>query len=358
MSGASAAAGDGSGGAARRREIAVGVIGLGLMGRTHIAAWRAAARAGNACRVVAVADPSPERLTGRAAVAGNLPEQAVDEPLFDPRAVRTGTDAATVLDDSDVEVVSICTPTDTHVDLARRALERGRHVLVEKPVSLDARAIDDLSATAARAGRICMPAMCMRFWPGWSWLREAVRDGRHGAVLSATFQRLGARPAWNPGFYGDRARSGGALFDLHVHDADLVHWLFGPPDSITATGTADHVTALYRYARGPAHVVLEGGWLGDGGFPFRMRYVVEFERATAEFDLRREPRLELVAAGRVESPTLDDWTGYDGEVRALLDAVRSAEAGALPTLAEAAAVTRSIQAYGLGGLTTGAAGSR
>jgi predicted dehydrogenase len=317
------------------------------MGRTHVEAWRSAARSGNPVRLVAVADPDPARLTGRVTVAGNLEGQADAGPLFDPRAVRTGTDAEAVLDDPEVEIVSICTPTDTHVNLARRALERGKHVLVEKPVSLDPRAIDDLAAAASRAGRICMPAMCMRFWPGWSWLFDAMRDGRFGAVRSATFERLGAPPGWNRAFYGDRTRSGGALFDLHVHDADLVHALFGRPDSVAAAGTSDHVTALYRYARGPAHVALEGGWLG-AGFPFRMRYVVAFERATAEFDLRREPKLEVARDGHVEAPALEPWTGYDGEVRALLDAVRGGDARGLPTLAEAAAVTRTIGAYGIG----------
>jgi len=330
-----------------RREISIGVIGLGLMGRTHIEAYRAAARSGNPCRLVAVTDPNAQRSTGHIPVEGNLQGSAGSELLFDPRAVRTGTDASTVLDDRQVELVSICTPTDTHVELARRALRAGKHVLLEKPVSLDPREIDALAIEAERANRICMPAMCMRFWPGWSWLREAVLDGRYGAVHSAVFQRCASRPTWNPGFYGDSKRSGGALFDLHVHDADLAHWLFGAPDSVVATGTCDHVTALYRYANGPRHVVLEGGWDHAAGFPFRMRFVVAFERATAEFDLRRTPSLEISIDGRIESPSLGDLKGYDGEVRALLDAVRSGDARALPTLSESATVTRAIHRYGV-----------
>ncbi|MCY2958831.1 MAG: Gfo/Idh/MocA family oxidoreductase [Planctomycetota bacterium] len=331
------------------REIGVGVIGLGLMGRTHVEAYGAASKAGPACRLVAVADPDAARLSGRVTVQGNLQASANDERLFDPRTVRTSTEAQRVIDDPEVELVSICTPTDTHVDLARRALRAGKHVLLEKPVSLDPVAIDELAGEAERAGRICMPAMCMRYWPGWSWLRDALGDGRHGAVQSAVFQRCASKPAWNPGFYADPTRSGGALYDLHVHDADLAHWLFGAPESIAATGTRDHVTALYRYAHGPQHVVLEGGWDHATGFPFRMRFVVVFERATAEFDLRRDPKLEISSDGRVETPVLDDWTGYDGEVRAVLESVRSGDARGLPTLREAAAVTRSIRRYGIGG---------
>ncbi len=337
----------------RPREVRVGVIGLGLMGRTHVESYRNADRAGEACRLVAVADPNPDRLTGRIAVEGNL--QSASDPdalLFDPLTVRTGTDAATVIDDSEVELVSICTPTDTHVELARRALRAGKHVLLEKPIALDPRAIDELGDEAQRAQRICMPAMCMRYWPGWSWLRDAVRDERYGPVRSAVFQRLASRPTWNPMFYADAARSGGALFDLHVHDADLAHWLFGAPDEITATGSIDHVTALYRYSNGPRHVVLEGGWDHASGFPFRMRFVVAFERATAEFDLRRDPALEISVDGRVETPALDTATGYDLEVRAALGAARDPSPSdlrrSLPTLAESAAVTRSILSYRIG----------
>lgn len=323
----------------------MGVVGLGLMGRTHIEAFSSARAAGNHNELVAVADPNAERLTGRIAVAGNLQTADVEVPLFDPRVVRTGTDAAVVIDDPEVELVSICTPTDSHVELARRALRAGKHVLLEKPVSLDPVAIDALAAEAERAQRICMPAMCMRFWPGWSWLRDAVRDQRYGPVHSAVFQRCASRPEWNAAFYADASRSGGALFDLHVHDADLAQWLFGAPDSIVATGSRDHVTALYRYARGPRHVALEGGWDHTPGFAFRMRFVLAFERATAEFDLRRDPRLEIAIDGRVETPALEPWTGYDGEVRALLDAVRAGRADGLPNLRESAAVTRSILSY-------------
>ncbi len=337
---------------ASARSVRVGVIGLGLMGRTHVEAYAAAAKAGNACRLVAVADPNADRLSGRIAVEGNL-QNASDGStiLFDPRVVRTGTSASGVIEDAEVELVSICTPTDTHVELAMRALRAGKHVLIEKPVSLDPSAIDALAEEARRADRICMPAMCMRFWPGWSWLRDSMQDGRYGSVVSAVFQRNASRPAWNPAFYTDAARSGGALFDLHVHDADLAHWLFGVPDEIAAMGSRDHVSALYRYANGPRHVLLEGGWDHAPGFPFRMRFVIAFERATAEFDLRRTPRLEISVDGAVETPTLDPMTGYDGEVRALLDAVRGAHINAkrddLPDLEQAATVTRSIQRYGI-----------
>ena len=119
--------------------------------------------------------------------------------------------------------------------------------------------------------------------PGWHEVRATVRDARYGAVRSASFQRLGSMPAWSRDFYADRKKSGGALVDLHIHDADFIRWCFGPPDGVTSAGTVNHLTALYRYSGGPAHVAAEGGWDHTPGFGFQMRYIVVFERATAEF---------------------------------------------------------------------------
>lgn len=82
---------------------------------------------------------------------------------------------------------------------------------------------------------------------------------------------------------------------------------------------------MYRYGRGsdgPVHVVAEGGWDNAEGFGFRMRYRVVFEEATAEFDLARSPRLMVSRDGRCEPVETDDTlTGYDGEIRAAVDAV-------------------------------------
>jgi predicted dehydrogenase len=188
-----------------------------------------------------------------------------------------------------------------------------------------------------------MPAMCMRFWPGWDWLREHVRRGTFGAVKSAVFSRLGTRPAWNPRFYADPNCSGGALFDLHVHDADFVRWCFGEPASLASTGTRDHVTTLYRFANGPPHVVAEGGWDHTSGFAFRMRYVVVFEHATADYDFSRTPRLVLAQNGASETIELPAHTGYDGEIRHLLAMIARGERDLHATVQESVGLTRMLE---------------
>lgn len=316
--------------------IGVGVVGLGFMGRTHVAAWQAAAAEGCGAALVAVCDPKPARLRGEFEQSGNL--GTASGKLFDPDSVRGTTRPEELFADPRVQIVSICTPTDSHVRLASAALRAGKHVLVEKPVSLDAGEVRALARVADEVGRICMPAMCMRYWPGWDWLREAVRNGTYGRVRSATFQRLGTAPTWGGGFYADTRRSGGARFDLHVHDVDFVAWCFGVPDAVRSTGDHVHVTTSFHFARGPAHVTAEGAWDLAPTAGFRMRYLVNFEHATAEFDLGRDPQLVLHGRMRSEGIPLARTLGYDGQVRALARAVRSGDVSALPTLAEAARV--------------------
>jgi predicted dehydrogenase/sugar phosphate isomerase/epimerase len=321
--------------------LGVGVIGLGYMGRTHLAAYRAAARAGHANRLVAVADRDVARLSQDETVAGNLDTGAGREMgIGDARPYE---DPKDLLADEDVELVSICTPTDTHVPLALAALRAKKHVLLEKPVALKARDVRRLAEAARKARRVCLPAMCMRFWPGWSWLREAVKARTYGPVRSAVFRRLGTRPGWSSDFYANLERSGGALFDLHVHDADFVTWCFGMPRAVVTTGTPEHVTTFYRYARGPAHVVAEGGWDHSPGFPFHMGYTVVFERATADYALGRDPCLQLARDGSVEAIPLDESTGYDGEIRHALDVIAK-RAKPIATLREATAVTAMLEA--------------
>lgn len=323
--------------------LGVGIVGLGFMGRTHARAYAALAAAGLPCQILAYCDHNPARVSRHTEESGNL-NTGVEASWLSPHAVIV-TRAEEVAADPRIGLVSICAPTDMHVALATMMLEAGKHVLVEKPVALDSRSVRALADVAARMQRLCVPAMCMRFWPGWDWLKERVLDGTLGRVRSAVFTRMGARPSWSASFYTDAARTGGALFDLHVHDTDFVTYLFGMPQSVRSTGTVDHLTTLYSCPGGPAHVVAEGAWFDQPSFPFRMRYLVEFEHAIADFDLSRaESPLLLIQAGRVDHVPIARGAGYEGEVRAVVEAVLEGRASVRADMEGAVRVTRVLEA--------------
>jgi predicted dehydrogenase len=323
--------------------IGAGVIGLGFIGRIHVQAYQNAAAAGLPCRLVAVCDADPANLTGAAVTGGNLGHIA-QRQLFDRSQVHGCTDSDEVLANPAVQLVSICTYTDTHVDLAIKALAAGKHVIVEKPVASSSAHVQRLADAAKTFRGLCMPAMCMRFWPGWDWLRDCVKNGQLGNALSATFQRLGSTPPWGSGFYADISRSGGAMLDLHIHDADFIHWCFGPPEAMITRGSLMHLTTQYTYKDGPAHVTAEAAWDLAPSAGFRMKYVVNFERATADWDLSRTPTLMLHDADGSRAMELSPLTAYDHEVRHIISAIAEGRTKLRATLEDAVQVMKLIEA--------------
>jgi len=142
----------------------------------------------------------------------------------------------------------------------------------------------------------------MRFWPGWPWLHEQIRSGVFGAVRSASFERVGAQPDWSPHFYRNVELTGGPLHELHVHDADFVLWCFGEPAAVHTVGDASRFTTRYRYGGGDPSIAATGGWVDDPGFPFHMRYRVEFEDAVADFAHDRDDPLLPTRGGGASLP--------------------------------------------------------
>src|SRR5208283_1343433 len=171
-----------------------------------------------------------------------------------------------LLSDFEVDVVDLCTPTALHPAQTIAALRAGKHVLCEKPLAQNAADAHKVLKAARSAGTFLMPAMCMRFWPGWAWLKTVVAKKTYGVVQAVNFRRLSAMPAW--GRAG--AHAGGALFDLHIHDTDFVNFLFGRPQSVFSTGVigpggeVHHVLTQYHFPGGPA-VSAEGSWLLASG---------------------------------------------------------------------------------------------
>lgn len=327
-------------------DIRAGVIGLGFIGQTHARAYNSAHQEGLPVKLAGVADRNEHLLSGTTATQGNI-DSELQESLFDPAQIVTTPDPTALIQSNDIDLISICTHTDSHVEFAQHALRAGKHVLVEKPVartSSEIASLADAADEAAKRGVICMPAMCMRFWPAWGWLLDVVHNRTYGSTRSATFQRLGSTPGWSDGFYKDKAISGGALLDLHIHDTDFVHACFGVPDSVTSTGDEDHLSTLYAYNDTPVHVTAEGCWDRHPSAPFVMRFSVCFERATAEFSLGAYSELVLHDHSGSTPVELGSHTGWDMQIRALITAIREGANSPPVTMRDALQVMQTVEA--------------
>jgi len=324
----------------RNRATRVGIIGYGFMGRTHALAYQRAARDGFACELVAVADRSVASL-GEGAGAGNL---KTGGDAIDHSGVTLHRGAQDLLADESIDLVSICTHTDTHVPLALAALDAGKHVLVEKPVAIEVDQVERLADAARATDRLCLPAMCMRYWPAWVKIHAMIGDERYGAVRSAAFHRLGTRPNWAGEFYADETRSGGVLCDLHIHDTDFLVHCFGAPERVMTSGDAMHLSSLYHYgADGPVHMIAEGAWDHQPGAGFQMRCTVVCERATIDFNIGREEQLVVYQGDARSVVEVGGLTGYDGQVRAMLDAIGGDESGVRATMEDAVMTARVLK---------------
>lgn len=322
--------------------VRVGVIGLGVMGTTHLDAYAQVADA----QVVAVADRDPARLRGETKSDGNIEGQA--EGGFDYSKVKQYAEGADLINDPDVDMVDICLATPLHAQFAIQALEAGKHVLIEKPFARTSEEAKRILDVAAKSKGKAMCAMCMRFWPGWDWLKQAVDSGRYGRVLSATFKRVGTHPG-GP-FYSNGELSGGAILDLHIHDTDFIQHLFGTPEAVSSFGYkkntdhVDHVTTVYHYPDGP-HVVAEGGWAMTKGYPFTMTYCVNFQNATAVFDISKDKPVMLYEPGKEPvAVELASGMGYAPQIAYFIDCIQSDRAPQRVTLADAAQSIVTIEA--------------
>jgi len=190
-----------------REALGVVVVGAGDMGARHARGWTEAG-----ARVVAVADPDLARARAVAAEFGAL-------ALADP---------APAWERADVDVASVCTPTFLHARFVVAALEAGKHVLCEKPVSLRLSEAEAMRRAAEASGRVLRIGFMRRFDPATGQILafgEAV--GR--PVLAQATLSAGVRPKR---LMHDAAANGGPIIDMCCHLFDQWEAFFGEPPSV------------------------------------------------------------------------------------------------------------------------------
>jgi predicted dehydrogenase len=314
--------------------INVAIVGMGFMGVTHIKAYRKIPNA----RIAAICDSARLPLDGDLSnITGNVGSA---EPLkLDMSQVKATKNLDDLLADPSIDLIDLCVPTLAHPKLAIAALQAGKHVICEKPLARTAALARDIVEAARVAKGYFMPAMCIRFWPEYLWVKRAMDAQTYGRVLAARFRRVSEPPAWGREHFFDGAKSGGAILDLHIHDADFVQFCFGRPKGVFASGftlysgAIDHVMAQYQ-VKGGAAVSAEGSWVMTEGHGFNMAYTVVFEQATVDFDLARgADALRLFAKGQKPCTLKPD--GGDGYIGELSHMVESIQTGRPPSLVTA-----------------------
>jgi predicted dehydrogenase len=300
----------------------IGLLGLGFMGRVHAAAIRSVPGAS----LAAVFTREPSRIGS--GVAGNLGDAPAPLDLGDAKICPRAED---ILDDPDIDAVDICLPTYLHAEIAILAFQRGKHVLVEKPMSIDPLSAAEIIDAATGADRVLMVAHVLRFAPAYQALRERVRNGSLGPLRSLFLRRICAAPTWGGGWFEDSSKSGGAMLDLLIHDADIALSLLGPPHAVAAVGYRDLrrgidvVSAHLEYAKGPA-VTIAGGWHHPQSYPFSMGYTAVFDGGTLEYGSQSGDVVLHAEDGNAQTLSLPAGDAYAAEIAYFLECCREGRA--------------------------------
>ena len=208
------------------KRVRIALVGAGVIGAHH---GRVIAELADRVELVAVADLDLERAERLAVEHGG-------------KAVATLTEALTAVE---IDVVTVCTPTGRHAEVAMEALAAGKHVIIEKPAEVTVERIDELIAAQQRAGTLVAVISQHRFDPATEVTIDAIRRGELGRLTSG----IASIDWWRGQSYYDSGDwrgtweldGGGALMNQGVHTVDLLVATLGRPVEVYAyTATLAH----------------------------------------------------------------------------------------------------------------------
>ncbi len=209
------------------KTLGIGIVGYGLMGRVHAYAYRA-------IPIYYHGQPAPVRLVGVCDVDAQRAREGVAEAGF--ALATTRVDDLVARDD--IDIIDVCTPNRFHAEAVESALRAGKHVYCEKPLALDLEEARRLARLAGEAGVVHQVVSEYRFFPALLRARDLVRDefvGRpfhvNGAYLHSGYVDPERPLEWR---LRREIIGGGVLMDLGPHLLDLMRWLGGEVERVSA----------------------------------------------------------------------------------------------------------------------------
>jgi predicted dehydrogenase len=295
----------------------IAVVGFGFMGVTH---------AINILKnpdleLVAIVDKFPGNIRKNLnEQIGNFSTGTIDLDVISKLNIYQNLDECLSSVTPDACVISV--HTDLHYDLAVSALNAGLNVFIEKPFSLSLIECREMTELASQKGLILMVGHVVRFMPAYLSLKNWIESGKYGTLKFLSLYRFSGPPAW--GQWKEKQKdfgsSGGALFDLVIHDIDYAQWVLGRPDNITAQllpgllSNHDYINATWKYMTGLT-VKIEGGNIFHTAFPFQAGFKARFENATVSYSSNSPESIKIYTDLEIaEVPAGDANEGFSDEI--------------------------------------------
>ena len=296
-----------------------GIIGLGGLGKKHLGNILAMS---DKVELVALCDVEKDKLSS--GVQTNLGEIKAET---DFSKFNFYTDAEEMMDKEDLDFVICALPTYLHKKYAVMAMEKGLHVFSEKPMARWSEEASEMIEVSKKTGKKLMIGQCLRFNNTYKILKEYYENGKLGKLLRANFHRFSVVPVWGwDHWYEDYEKSGCAAMDLHVHDVDLVNWIFGKPIKVSSIATHDRtkfdsISTRYFYDGGLC-ITADCDWGFSDSFGFRRGYVANFEKGALEM---KDSGEVVISPQNDEAYTvpLDVIDPYVAEMKDFIDAIEN-----------------------------------
>jgi UDP-N-acetylglucosamine 3-dehydrogenase len=222
------------------RKLGVAVIGTGQWGKNHARVYKELP----STELVAICDVNAERAKTMAAHYG----------------IKAYSDSTQMLKDKQIEVVNVCTWSTTLANEAKKALNAGKHVLVEKPMATTPQEAKNLVQTAQENGLYLTVGFLMRFIPGLQLIRQSVENKKIGELVCLTAKRVSQWP--------ERIGDVGVVKDTAIHDIDVMRFIskeepvsvYAKMGSMRIKKFEDYAHIMLTYQNGES-AFIESNWL-------------------------------------------------------------------------------------------------
>jgi len=296
-----------------------GLVGLGGLGKKHLGNMIAMS---DKVELVALCDVDEGKVLETAKT--NLGAIKTD---IDFSKYNFYTDAEEMMDKEDLDFVICALPTYLHKKYAVMAMEKGLHVFSEKPMARWSEEASEMIEVSKKTGKKLMIGQCLRFNNTYKILKEYYENGKLGKLLRANFHRFSVVPVWGwDHWYEDYEKSGCAAMDLHVHDVDLVNWIFGKPIKVSSIATHDRTKfdsiSTRCFYDGGLCITADCDWGFSDSFGFRRGYVANFEKGALEM---KDSGEVVISPQNDEAYTvpLDVVDPYVAEMKDFIDAIEN-----------------------------------
>ena len=296
----------------------VAVIGFGFMGKTHTLNILK----NESLELAAIVDSNIEKTDNSGnSDGGNISTGSIDPNILS--RIRKYSSLSECLNKEALDAVCICVHTDLHYEMAKMALLGGKHVFMEKPFCLDIRQAEELIRIAKEKEKILMIAHVVRFMPPYLKLKQWIDSKEYGELKFLSLSRFAGVPTWGQWKtkQQDYGSSGGALFDLAIHDIDYANYILGQPDNIQCDylpgplSKHDYINAIWYYKERDISVKIEGGNTFHPTFPFRAEFIARFEKASIYYSSLKGDVIQIATESTLEDISAGDaMEGFQNEI--------------------------------------------